>query len=174
MILIFLPQPNGHMNGDQIHMIQQNGKGCHIMKYDITCLQIDYRFIRTDRIDFIDMGWEYPWPNVAIPLVQNTWNYFDVTLTDTWTSFFLRSSLQSPGRWTTAGEVFPVRQLGQLEINFDKNESLSGELQDAIKRLSTGIPRSSTTYSMNYRPIIKVTRNLITSIINRGHPSYTY
>lgn len=115
------------------------------------------------------------WPNVAIPLVQNTWNYFDVTLTDTWTSFFfLRSSLQSPGRWTTAGEVFPVRQLGQLEINFDKNESLSGELQDAIKRLSTGIPRSSTTYSMNYRPIIKVTRNLITSIINRGHPSYTY
>ena len=23
---------------------------------------------------------------------------------------------------------------------------------------------------MNYRPIIKVTRNLITSIINRGHP----
>jgi len=67
------------------------------------------------------------------------------------------SSLQSPGRWTTAGEVFPVRQLGQLEINFDKNESLSGELQDAIKRLSTGIPRSSTTYSMNYRPIIKDT-----------------
>ena len=56
LILIFLPQPNGHMNGDQIHMIQQNGKGCHIMKYDITCLQIDYRFIRTDRIDFIDMG----------------------------------------------------------------------------------------------------------------------
>ena len=86
---------------------------------------------------------------------------------------FFRSSLQSPGRWTTAGEVFPVRQLGQLEINFDKNESLSGELQDAIKRLSTGIPRSSTTYSMNYRPIIKVTRNLIISIINRGHPSYT-
>ena len=38
LILIFLPQPNGHMNGDQIHMIQQNGKGCHIglMKYDIT------------------------------------------------------------------------------------------------------------------------------------------
>ena len=31
------------MNGDQIHMIQQNGKGCHIglMKYDITCLPID-------------------------------------------------------------------------------------------------------------------------------------
>ena len=56
LILIFLPQPNGHMNGDQIHMIQQNGKGCHIMKYDITCAQIDYRFIRTDRIDFIDMG----------------------------------------------------------------------------------------------------------------------
>ena len=26
---------------------------------------------------------------------------------------------------------------------------------------------------MNYRPIIKVTRNLIISIINRGHPSYT-
>jgi len=69
----------------------------------------------------------------------------------------IKSSLQSPGRWTTAGEVFPVRQLGQLEINFDKNESLSGELQDAIKRLSTGIPRSSTTYSMNYRPIIKDT-----------------
>lgn len=69
---------------------------------------------------------------------------------------FFRSSLQSPGRWTTAGEVFPVRQLGQIEINFDKNESLSGELQEAIKRLSTGIPRSSTTYSMNYRPIIKV------------------
>ena len=69
---------------------------------------------------------------------------------------FLRCNLQSPGRWTTAGEVFPVRQLGACEISSNRNESLSIELQEAIKRLSKSIPRSTTNYSMNYRPKIKV------------------
>ena len=69
---------------------------------------------------------------------------------------YYRCNLQSPGRWTTAGEVFPVRQLGSLEITCERNDSLSLELQGAIKRLSNGIPRSNTNYSMNYRPIIKV------------------
>ena len=168
------------MNGVRIHMIPQNGKGGVI--FPIWTDEIWYhvlancicRFIRTERIDSFDMGCFdmkccYPISSKHLTL-QSVF-----TLTSLWPilEYFFRSSLQSPGRWTTAGEVFPVRQLGQLEINFDKNESLSGELQDAIKRLSTGIPRSSTTYSMNYRPIIKVTRNLITSIIRPGTP-YTY
>ena len=61
-IRIFLPQPNGHMNGDRIHMIPQNGKGGVI--FPIWTDEIWYhvlancicRFIRTERIDSFDMG----------------------------------------------------------------------------------------------------------------------
>ncbi|CAG5096721.1 Oidioi.mRNA.OKI2018_I69.XSR.g14749.t1.cds [Oikopleura dioica] len=65
------------------------------------------------------------------------------------------SQLNHSGRWTTAGEVFPVRQLGSTEIVADTN--LSSELQNAIRRLSRNIPRSSTSFSLGYRPLIKDT-----------------
>ncbi|CBY23122.1 unnamed protein product [Oikopleura dioica] len=63
------------------------------------------------------------------------------------------SQLNHSGRWTTAGEVFPVRQLGSTEIVTDTN--FSSELQNAIRRLSRNIPRSSTSFSLGYRPLIK-------------------